>query len=209
MSKKSRIQIDESSDKQKQCVPGPNVKFSKRAIPFSVYLQNTHIKGTLGCNKNQYPKYTNGKYCCDTTQATNQETFNYVNSLLESFIMNVSDSQMHKYKESLIFLLDYRTFYKRFVGLEDNLKIPDEYTSLEDWLAKTQSRRQDNTNATLILESDQIGNQNLEKLTERVLLDRGVTAKPLPIVQINIPSKKPGKSRSKPKTTGGKTRKKK
>jgi hypothetical protein len=90
---KEQVRFDEEGiNIQKNCVPGPNVKFDKNAVPFAAYLSNIEIQGSLGCNPNQYPKYKDGKYCCETQPSTRQEELDYINMLLEYAIDNVNET---------------------------------------------------------------------------------------------------------------------
>jgi len=207
---------------QKKCQPGPNVRFPKKVVPFSHYLIHNKIPGALGCTKTTYPKYRNGKYCCESRPASDQETFDYINQLLENLITNVSDTQLWKQQESIDFLLFNRNIYKnkKYPRLEDHLELPPGYSSLEDWMEQTKSRLEkqdiDDRAAMNILRSDRSIRkiQNLESLNQRVLLERDIPAERPSIVTKNPPLPKPKsvkktRSRSSSKSSGGKTRKKK
>jgi hypothetical protein len=123
---KERVTFDEESiNRQKNCVPGPNVRFGKKSLPFSEYISNMTTPGTLGCNSEQYPKYTNGKYCCETEMATPQEQLDYVNMLLENAIKNVSVTAFKKYSTEINWLRSMRNHLLqkyREKNLEDKLK---------------------------------------------------------------------------------------
>ena len=145
-SQKSLHFDDVSIDSQKTCVPGPNVQFSKKGLPFSEYISNMLNPGSLGCNPNQYPKYTNGKYCCESEMATPQEQFDYVNTLLLSAIENVGETSFRKYFREIDFLNNARNKLKEKYS-ENNLKdilveeFPiningEEYENLDDYISK-------------------------------------------------------------------------
>lgn len=137
---------EEEINIQKNCVPGPNVKFRKNALPFSEYISNMTKPGTLGCNPDQYPKYTNGKYCCETEMSTPQEQLDYINMLLENAIENVGESSFKKYSGNILWLKSVRDFllqkYKEN-NLIDTLmeQFPmtingEEYEDLDDYISK-------------------------------------------------------------------------
>jgi len=125
------IRFDESGiSRQKNCVPGPNVKFRKGELPFSAYLNNWKKEGSLGCGPGQYPKYTNGKYCCEDHKATTQEMLDYVNMLLEGVMKNVSITAFTKKdvkKQADIILNVREIILDANPSLHDNLDVPDEY----------------------------------------------------------------------------------
>lgn len=101
----SSVHFDEEAiDRQKKCFPGPNVQFSKKVLPFSEYISNMLKPGSLGCNSDQYPKYKDGKYCCESEMATPQEEFDYVNNLLLSAINNVGQTAFRKYSGEINYL---------------------------------------------------------------------------------------------------------
>jgi hypothetical protein len=137
---------DVSINSQKNCVPGPNVQFRKKDIPFSSYLQNINRLGTLGCNPDQYPKYKDGKYCCESNMSTPQEQFDYVNMLLLSAIENVGETAFKKYSREINWLNNKRNNllqkYKE-INLIDTLKeeFPiningEEYENLDEYISK-------------------------------------------------------------------------
>lgn len=141
------IHFDEEEIKsQKNCVPGPNVKFHKNALPFSEYISNMNKQGVLGCNPDQYPKYTNGKYCCETEMATPQEQLDYVNMLLENAIENVGETSFKKYSGNITWLKSVRDYlFKKYEenNLQDTLNelFPmtingEEYENLDDYISK-------------------------------------------------------------------------
>ena len=88
---------------QKSCIPGPRVNFSKvgkeRVLPLFAYLEHVTEAGSLGCGTRQYPKYTEGKYCCTETRATPQEILDFINVMLEQVFQNSGptnfSSQIH------------------------------------------------------------------------------------------------------------------
>ena len=111
LQKNAVIFIEEEINTQKKCVPGPNVKFSKNAVPFSEYISNISNPGSLGCNPDQYPKYTqNGKYCCENEMASPQEQFNYINMLLKYAIENVGETSFKKYSRDIEWLKNMREY---------------------------------------------------------------------------------------------------
>jgi len=137
---------EEEINSQKICVPGPNVKFKKNALPFTEYISNMSKQGVLGCNPDQYPKYTNGKYCCETEMATPQEQLDYVNMLLENAIENVGETSFKKYSGNIAWLKSVHDFLikkYRENNLTDTLseQFPmtingEEYENLDDYISK-------------------------------------------------------------------------
>jgi len=190
---------EEEIETQKNCKPGPNVVFPKGEVPFSLYLMHNKRQGSLGCPKDTFPKYINGKYCCETTPASNQEIFDYVNQLLENVITNVSDKQLSKQQKSIDYLLDYRNLYKsmKYLRLKDNLEVPPQYSSFEDWMEQTKYRLEqedsEDRKTMAILASDTTVDkrQQLETLTQRVLLERDTPTRQSSVAKKNSPSKKP------------------
>jgi hypothetical protein len=135
------VRFDEGSiTAQKQCIPGPNVQFSKTEVPFSEYLRNLKRPGSLGCNPDQYPKYMDGKYCCDPTMATPQEQLDYVNALLQSSIENVGETAYRKNEMTIDTLIKWRNILLRNnTGenkLDDNLEVPEDYDDIEEYYRK-------------------------------------------------------------------------
>jgi len=143
----SSLRFDEEDiNRQKNCVPGPKVQFIKKGIPFSEYISNMLKPGSLGCNSDQYPKYTNGKYCCESEMATPQEQFDYVNMLLLSAIDNVGETCFRKYSREIDYLNSARNnLLEKY--RENNLKdilieeFPiningEEYKDLDDYISK-------------------------------------------------------------------------
>lgn len=120
---------------QKMCIPGPNVKFDRKQIPFSQYLGNFNIQGSLGCG-DKYPRYRDGKYCCEPEFATEQEMFDYINNLLQRAIENIPIELFNKYDGAIKFLIQYHRNYLG-KGLENKLELPDGFTDINDWYTKT------------------------------------------------------------------------
>lgn len=108
---KEQVTFDEESiNSQKNCVPGPNVKFRKKGTPYVAYIPKMNVPGSLGCNPDQYPKYTNGKYCCESEPSSPQEQLDYVNMLLESAIENVGEKSFQKYSKDIDWLNKFRKY---------------------------------------------------------------------------------------------------
>jgi len=126
---------EDAINNDKMCVPGPNVKFGKKDLPFYNYLENINNIGSLGCNQNQYPKYTiNKKYCCVDDRSTKQEELDYINDRLESAFDNVNPSVFKKYQKSIDYLLYKRNdLLKNDTTLQDNLIVPEPYKNIEEW----------------------------------------------------------------------------
>ena len=98
-------------------------------------------EGTLGCGPKKFPKYENGKYCCVDSRVSNQEQLDYVNTLLEAAIRNVSDTAFSKNKKGLFFLIrthDYLLNSDK--TLVDSLELPEPYTNIMDWYTTTEKR---------------------------------------------------------------------
>lgn len=127
---------------QKDCFPGPRATFKKGRLPFYEYIMHHKQPGSLGCGPGKYPKYNNGKYCCVTQPATNQEMLDYSNFLLEGAMKNVSDTAFMLYKKNIDFIIRYRNElisnnrWNIREPLVDNLEFPDGIKSLEDWYNK-------------------------------------------------------------------------
>jgi len=138
---KPTLSFDETSVAQKLCVPGPNVVFTPKLLPFAEYLTEINKEGTLGCGPKKFPKYENGKYCCVDSRVSNQEQLDYVNTLLEAAIRNVSDTAFSKNKKGLFFLIrthDYLLNSDK--TLVDSLELPEPYTNIMDWYTTTEKR---------------------------------------------------------------------
>jgi hypothetical protein len=138
---KPNLSFDETSVAQKLCVPGPNVVFTPKLLPFAEYLTEINKEGTLGCGPKKFPKYENGKYCCVDSRVSNQEQLDYVNTLLEAAIRNVSDTAFSKNKKGLFFLIrthDYLLNSDK--TLVDSLELPEPYTNIMDWYTDTENR---------------------------------------------------------------------
>jgi hypothetical protein len=135
---------EESISSQKNCNPGPNVNFDNK-IPYVKYLSNMEKPGTLGCKPDQYPKFTDGKYCCESTMATPQEQLDYVNMLLRSAIYNVNQTMFGRV-QNIVWLKNQRNMllekYKNnkltdTLLEEFPLTVDDEtYENLDDYINK-------------------------------------------------------------------------
>jgi len=128
-----RINFNENVDIQKQCVSGPNVKFNAGAIHYKEYLQNLKNRGSLDCH-DKFPKYTNGKYCCEDTMSTDQEQLDYINNLFQNGIFENMDLEAFiKEKDNIQFLISKRNqlLFSNAI-LEDNLIVPNNIT-LDEW----------------------------------------------------------------------------
>lgn len=136
MSKQVKFSEEEIAQ-QKQCRPGPNVRFSPKALPFAEYLANLDIEGSLGCGPGKFPRYKDGKYCCQDEKASDQETFDYINYLLERVIENVPLEVFNKYKNEVEYLISYHKMYLAKSGLENTLKLPDEDLNIDAWYRRT------------------------------------------------------------------------
>ena len=147
MSKRG-VTFPESVEDAKKCVPGPNVVFSKRALPISEYLSNVDKVGSLGCGPKKYPKYKNGKYCCVNVKSTDQEKLDYINNLLENAMGVIGITAFNKQKDVIAWLIDYRKFLLEDPNLEDNISVPDLHDlfpkyddknppTVEDWYIKS------------------------------------------------------------------------
>jgi hypothetical protein len=133
---KKYVSFDENTESQKRCVPGPNVTFpDKKGTPsFYSYLMNINNKGSLGCGPEQYPKYSDGKYCCVDSPVTNQEHLDYVNNLLEAAIKNVGEDSFKKYIPHIKFIIDRRDeLLSADNTLIDDITVPEPFTSLDEW----------------------------------------------------------------------------
>ena len=129
-----RVRFPESVEDAKKCVPGPNVVFKKKALPFSEYLNSTDRKGSLGCSPNKYPKYENGKYCCVDVMSTNQENLDYINTLLENAMDVTGISSFNQQVRAIQWLLNFRdNLLKNYPTLKDNISVPQPFTSVDDW----------------------------------------------------------------------------
>ena len=138
---KPTLSFDETSVAQKLCVPGPNVAFTPKLLPFAEYLTEINKEGSLGCGPKKFPKYENGKYCCVDERVSNQEQLDYVNMLLEAAIRNVGDTVFSKNKKAILFLI--RTHYYLLntdKTLVDSLELPEPYTNVMDWYTDTEKR---------------------------------------------------------------------
>jgi hypothetical protein len=108
--------------------------FRKNPAQYVQYLKNIRTKGSLGCDKNHYPKYENGEYCCIDTHSTKQEELDYVNDLIAAAIRNISDPIFKKFSSHVEYLIRLRKYIlerpqtideiEREGKLVDNLEIP-------------------------------------------------------------------------------------
>ncbi len=138
---KPKLSFDETSVAQKLCVPGPNVMFTPKLLPFAEYLTTINKEGSLGCGPKKFPKYENGKYCCVDSRVSNQEQLDYVNTLLEAAIRNVSDTAFSKNKKGLFFLIKrHESLLNSDKTLVDSLELPEPYTNIMDWYITTEKR---------------------------------------------------------------------
>jgi hypothetical protein len=129
-----RVTFPESVEDAKKCVPGPNVVFRKKDLPYSQYLSNIDKRGSLGCGPNKYPKYENGKYCCVDVMSTNQEILDYINNLLENAMDVTGISSFNKEASNIEWLISIRdNLLKNYKDLTDNISVPQPFTSVEDW----------------------------------------------------------------------------
>jgi len=138
---KPKLSFDEISVAQKLCVPGPNVAFTPKLLPFAEYLTEINKEGSLGCGPKKFPKYENGKYCCVDERVSNQEQLDYVNMLLEAAIRNVGDTAFSKNKKGLLFLIKRHESLLNFdKTVVDSLELPEPYTNIMDWYTDTEKR---------------------------------------------------------------------
>ena len=128
------------SQMQKRCVPGPNVFFKNKQfiLPLEEYLRNMRKKGSLGCGPNQYPKYMDYKYCCSDTMSTEQEKFDYINTLLQGMVDSLSPEFTQKNKEVVFALVRERQLMhdnmEEGEELNDILLLPTQYQDVNDWV---------------------------------------------------------------------------
>jgi hypothetical protein len=95
----------ESKAWQNICHPNKKVIFTKGHVPAFEYLDNINIEGSLGCTMKTFPKYENGKYCCMSEPASKQEHLDFINSLLEAAMNNVSDTAFIKQRTNIYYYL--------------------------------------------------------------------------------------------------------
>ncbi len=138
---KKSVSFNESDiDIQKNCVPGPNVVFGKRDLPFFNYLENVKVEGSLGCGSGKYPKYEDGKYCCVDTPVTDQELLDYLNFLLEGAMKNVNETIFVKQANLIKYIIDKRKELKRInPTLVDTLDYSP-YNDINDWFDSSLQR---------------------------------------------------------------------
>ena len=138
--KKKVVFHQESKAWQNICSPNKKVVFTKGKVPSFLYLQNINKAGSLGCDINTFPKYENGKYCCMTEPSSKQEQLDFINSLLEAAMNNVSDTAFIKQRRKIFLLLRWRKLLLNNSRLIDNLKVIEPYKSITDWFIQTEER---------------------------------------------------------------------
>ena len=116
------VNFNSDVESLKSCSPGPKVIFPKdqNQLPAVEYLQNYNKRGVFNCKPEQYPKFTEGKYCCSEDITTNQELLNYVNMLLTGAVENVNITMFLKSQAYINFLLEQRRQLLGMRDLEDN-----------------------------------------------------------------------------------------
>lgn len=130
----------ESKAWQNICSPNKKVVFTRGYVPSFEYLQNINKAGSLGCDINTFPKYENGKYCCMTEPSSKQEQLDFINSLLEAAMNNVSDTAFIKQRSNIFLLLRQRNLLLNDYRLIDNLEVIEPYKSITDWFTQTEER---------------------------------------------------------------------
>ena len=138
--KKKVVLHPESKAWQDICYPNKKVVFTKGNIPSFEYLQYINKAGSLGCDVNTFPKYENGKYCCMTEPSSEQEQLDFINSLLEAAMNNVSDTAFIKQRSNIVLLLRQRRLLLEDYILNDNLEVIKPYESINDWFKQTEKR---------------------------------------------------------------------
>ena len=138
---KKKVVLDpESKAWQNICHPNKKVVFTKGNVPSLEYLDNIDIEGSLGCSMKTFPKYENGKYCCMSEPASKQENLDFINSLLEAAMNNVSDTAFIKQRTNIYLLLRSRNWLLRNNKLIDTLEVIEPYTNITDWFRQTEER---------------------------------------------------------------------
>lgn len=138
---KKKVVLDpESKAWQNICHPNKKVVFTKGNVPSLEYLDNIDIEGSLGCSMETFPKYENGKYCCMSEPASKQEHLDFINSLLEAAMNNVSDTAFIKQRTNIYLLLRSRNLLLRNKKLIDTLEVIEPYTNISDWFRQTEER---------------------------------------------------------------------
>jgi hypothetical protein len=138
---KKKVVLDpESKAWQNICHPNKKVVFTKGNVPSLEYLDNIDIEGSLGCSMETFPKYENGKYCCLSEPASKQEHLDFINSLLEAAMNNVSDTAFIKQRTNIYLLLRSRNLLLRNKKLIDTLEVIEPYTNISDWFRQTEER---------------------------------------------------------------------
>ena len=121
--------------------------FKIKSIPTAaIYAENYTTAGAMGCPPNKYPKYKpkGNAFCCDSTISNMQEYFDYINYSLNSLIEEVNDyddmsEEFISYTIQLLIvnrnqIMDDDKDYHGIPTLEDKLKIPPEFESIDDWV---------------------------------------------------------------------------
>jgi hypothetical protein len=125
---------------QKECNPGPNPIFDKKQLRWATFIQNSMgIPSSdsllFGCEPGQFLDYSGGKYCCVNEKPSEQKVFDFVNEIITLHLTQIEPMSFNKYKKYLPYLQIYRDYYiTNYPHLKDNLKIPDEFKSLNDWI---------------------------------------------------------------------------
>uniref|UniRef100_A0A6C0H3Y0 Uncharacterized protein n=1 Tax=viral metagenome TaxID=1070528 RepID=A0A6C0H3Y0_9ZZZZ len=138
--KKKVVLHQESKAWQNICSPNKKVIFTKGKVPAFEYLENINKEGSLGCAMKTFPKYENGKYCCMSEPSSKQENLDFINSLLEAAMNNVSDTAFIRQRTKIYSLLRSRKFLLRNNKLIDTLQVIEPYTSITDWFIQTEER---------------------------------------------------------------------
>ena len=112
------------------------------------YIKFYKTQGSLGCDKDQYPKYKiteegKGAYCCDPSQATDQDMLDYINHYLQILIDDDEKGYQHqsdffygdryKYIEGLLMSRNKYIEKNKTNPLTDKLQIPRPFTSIKGW----------------------------------------------------------------------------
>lgn len=179
---------DKEISSQKECVPGPNVKFTKGAVSFGEYINNISKGGSLGCNQNQYPKYKieDGKYCCENEMASPQEQLDYVNMLILKAVENVGETAFVKYTDEIEFLINHREdLLRRNINHELSDTLTQEfpitinnktYNTLNDYINKNMVQSNNLASDYQTETKKYYGDSKLEELSEEELILEELTS---------------------------------
>lgn len=115
---KRKLHFSHDVDTQKECNPGPNVLFDKRYSSILQYLHYIDSKGGLGCRKDQYPTFVDGKYCCSTKKSTNQEKYDYIMEIFKSIVENVNDTELEK---QVVLIQELKKHFNRLIDSDTSL----------------------------------------------------------------------------------------